>query len=310
MLRQVVLRLLTGVVVVLGAATVTFAAVRLIPGDIALAIAGGPETQPTPEVLEVIRAENGLNEPLITQYLGYLGRLLTGDLGTSYRLGSPVAQAIGEQVGATLLLAGAALLVAVVISFTVALLTAGRSRRARGLSSTLELLFASTPTFWLGLILLSVFSYWLGWLPSISSANPLSLILPAVTLGLPIAGLLTQVLRGALEDALEQPFIVSARARGLGETGVRVGHALRHSLVPYLTMSGFVVGALLGGAVITETLFARQGIGRLLLTSVLSKDLPVVIGIVLLSAAVFTIVNLAVDLVHPLLDRRLKAVTL
>lgn len=303
MVRWVGLRLLAAVGVVLGAAVVTFFASRAM-GDPALAIAGGPEAQPTPEVLTQIRADYGLDEPIMAQFLTYMGQLITGDLGMSYRLQVPVTQAISEQLLATLALAAGAALVAVIVSFVLAITTAGRP--ARKVSGVLELAFASTPTFWLGLLLLSVFAYGLGWFPSISTSSPMSLVLPSLTLGLPIAGLLTQVLRTALEEILEQPFVLSARARGLSEPAVRVGHALRHSLIPYLTMSGYVVGALLGGAVITETLFNRQGIGSLLLSSVTAQDLPVVMGIVVMSAAIFTVVNLLVDFSYPIIDRRIK----
>lgn len=303
MRRVIGIRLLAAVGVVLGAAVVTFFAVRAM-GDPALAIAGGPDAQPTPELLTQIRTEYGLDEPLIIQFFMYMSGLLIGDLGMSYRLQEPVTAAISEQLASTLALALGGAAVGVVVSFVLAVTTAGR--RIRGVSSVLELVFVSTPTFWLGLILLSVFSYGLGWFPSISTSGSLALVLPAITLGLPIAGLLTQVLRSALEDALEQPFTVSARARGLSDTVVRLRHALRHSLIPYLTMSGQVVGALIGGAVITETLFNRQGVGSLLLNSVIGQDLPVVMGIVLLSAAIFAIVNLLVDLSYPVIDRRLK----
>jgi peptide/nickel transport system permease protein len=300
------IRVLQAIGVLIGAITVTFLAIRLVPGQPELAIAGGPEAAPTPEVLAQIRAEYSLDQPLIVQYLQYVGKLLAGDLGTSYRLHVPVSQAVSEQIGATFALASSAAAVAVGISLIVALLSAGRSAKVRGLSSFIELTLASMPTFWLGLLLLSVFSYWLGWLPAISTTHPLALVLPAFTLGLPIAGVLTQVLRHAIEEGLEQPFVLSARARGLSDWGVRFRHVLRHALVPYLTLTGFLAGHLLGGTVITETLFNRQGIGKLLLNSVLGQDLPVVIGIVLLAALVFVVVSLIVDLAYPLIDPRLK----
>lgn len=303
---SVSIRVLQAVAVLIGAITVTFLAIRLVPGQPELAIAGGPEAAPTPEVLAQIRAEYSLDQPLIIQYLQYVGRLLTGDLGTSYRLHVPVAQAVGEQVGATFALAAAAAAVAISVSVLVALLSAGRGAKVRAVSSFIELTLASMPTFWLGLLLLSVFSYGLGWLPSISTTHPLALVLPAFTLGLPIAGVLTQVLRQAVEEGLEQPFVLSARARGLSDRGVRLRHVLRHALVPYLTLAGFLVGHLLGGAVITETLFNRQGIGKLLLNAVLGQDLPVIIGVVLLAALVFVVVSLIVDLVYPIIDPRLR----
>ncbi len=300
------LRLLQGVGVMIGAITVTFLAVRLVPGDAALAIAGGAEANPTPEVLAQVRAEYGLDQPLLVQYFQYVRKLAGGDLGMSYRLHVPVLAAITEQVTPTLALASSAAAVAILLSLTLALATGGRGNWIRAISSFLELAFASMPTFWLGLLLLSLFSYKLGWLPSISRRHPLSLVLPAFTLGLPLAGVLTQVLRHTIEEGLEQPFVLSARARGLSDWGVRTGHVLRHALVPYLTLTGFLVGSLLGGTVITETLFNRQGVGKLLLDAVLGQDLPVVVGVVLLAALVFVLINLIVDLVYPIVDPRLR----
>ena len=299
-------RALSGVGVAWGAATLTFLAIQLTPGDPALAIVGGPEASPTEEVLATVREQYGFTDPLWQQYLSYLGKLLTGDLGTSYRLHTPVTQVIGEQISGTVQLAVSAAVLAVAIAVASAVLTAKRSRPVRAVASGAELLLTSTPSFWLGIVLLVIFSYGLRWFPSIGNDGWRSLVLPALTLALPIAALLAQVLRASLEEALEQPFIVTARARGLGEAGVRLGHALRHSIIPLVTMSGFVIGGLLGGAVITESLFTRQGIGRVLLAAVNGKDLPVVLGVVLLAALVYVVVNLFVDLVYPLIDPRLK----
>jgi peptide/nickel transport system permease protein len=300
-------RLVQGAGVMLGAAALTFLAVRMVPGDPAQAIAGGPEASPTPEVLAQIRAEYALDQPLVTQFVHYVMKFLSGDLGMSYRLNTPVMDAIVEQAGPTLALASASALIAVVLSMSLALATAGRNPILRAISSAIELTFASMPTFWLGLLLLTTFSYKLGWLPAISRTHPLALLLPALTLALPLAGAMTQVLRQALEEGLEQPFVLSARARGLGDWSIRTGHVLRHALPPYLTMSGYLVGSLLGGTVITEMLFNRQGIGKLLLHAVLGQDLPVVMGVVLLAALVFVTINLIVDLLHPLIDPRLRS---
>ena len=259
--KLVLMRLLQGIGVMVGAMTPTFLAVRLVPGDAALAIGGGADANPAPEVLAQIRVEYGLDQPLFIQYVQYVDKLFRGDLGTSYRPKIPVLAAIQEQILPTLALAGSAAAVAIVMSLGLALATGGRRDSIRAVSSFLELALASTPTFWLGLLLLSLFSYQLGWLPSISRKHPLSLVLPAFTLGLPLAGVLTQVLRHAIEEVLEQPFVTSARARGLGDWDVRTRHVLRHTLVPYLTLTGFLVGSLLGGTVVTETLFNRQGVG-------------------------------------------------
>lgn len=300
-------RLLQGVGVMFGAAALTFVAARMVPGDPAQAIAGGPEASPTPEVLAQIRAEYALDAPLVTQFIQYVTKFLSGDLGMSYRLNIPVRDAIIEQAWPTLALASSAALIAVGLSVILALATAGRNPVIRAVSSAIELTFASMPTFWLGLLLLTIFSYKLGWLPAISRTHPLALVLPALTLALPLAGSMTQVLRQALEEGLDQPFVLSARARGLGDWSIRTGHVLRHALPPYLTMAGYLVSSLLGGTVITEMLFNRQGIGKLLLHAVLGQDLPVVMGVVLLAALVFVTINLIVDLLHTLIDPRLRS---
>ncbi|MEV0615712.1 ABC transporter permease [Nonomuraea sp. NPDC050404] len=298
-------RLLAGVGVLWGAATLTFLVVHFTPGDPAEAVVGGEGAAPTPEVLAQVRSEYGLDLPWYEQYAAHLWRIVHGDFGTSYRLHTPVTQAIGEQAAATAELALAAAVTGLLLAVVVALATAGR-RRWRGLASAVELVAASTPTFWLGIVLLTVFSFGLRLFPSSGGQGPASLVLPALCLALPIAGVLGHVLREALEEVLDEPFIVSARARGLGDTAVRLRHALRHALTTLVTMTGFWVGALLGGAVVTETLFTRQGIGRLLVSAVNAKDLPLVLGVVLLSALVYVLVNLVVDLLYLVIDPRLK----
>lgn len=305
-LRPLLSRVGQALAVMLGTVTVSFLAIRAVPGDPALAIAGGADANPTPEVLARIRADHALDQPLLTQFLSYLGKLAQGDLGYSYRLKADVFTTIAEQAGPTLQLATAASLVAFGLALVLALATAGRSRWLAGASSMIELLLASTPAFWLGLLLLSLFSYRLGWLPSISRNTPLALVLPALTLGLPLAGVLTQVLRQALEETLQQPFVLSARARGKGQVSILIRHALRHALVPFLTLGGYLLGSLLAGTVITETLFNRQGIGRLLLNSVLSQDMALVTGITLLASLVFVTINMLIDLAYPLIDPRLR----
>jgi peptide/nickel transport system permease protein len=300
-------RVLGAVGVLWGAATATFVALALIPGDIAYAVVGGADSNPSPEVLAEVRREYGLDRPLLVQYGAYLLRLASGDLGTSYRFHSPVGTLIAEQVGPTVALALAAAVVAVLGAVVVALATAGRRPAVRGAVSGVELVLASLPSFWLGIVLLTVFSFGLGWFPAIGGEGWRGLVLPTLTLALPLGAVLAQVLRASVEEVLDEPFVVTARSRGLTDTAVRVRHVLRHALVPLTTMSGFVVGGLLGGAVITETLFNRQGLGRLLLSAVTSKDMPVVLGLVLLSAAVYVVVNLVVDATYPLIDPRLRS---
>lgn len=302
--RVVAWRLGAALVVLWLAASLCFAALNLSGGDPALAAVGGPEALPSPEVLERARQDFGLDQPLPVQYARYLQHLLQGDLGESYQLRVPVARAIGEQLGATLQLSLAGVVLALLLAVTTALLTAGRGRLLTGLSSGTELVLSSMPTFVLGILLLLLFAIHWRWLPPTGSSGWRALVLPALALALPLAAMLAQVLRRELEEVLEQPFIAMARARGLSEAGVRLGHALRHVLTPLITLTGFILAFLISGAVITETLFARQGIGRLLLDAVNAKDAPMVLGISLLSALIYVLVNLLVDLLNLWVDPR------
>jgi peptide/nickel transport system permease protein len=303
--RRVAYRLLAGVGVLWGAATLSFVALHVTAGDAALATVAGQGANPTQEVLERVRHDYGLDLPLWRQYLGYLGRLLHGDLGQSYQQRIGVGKAIGEQLGPTVQLALSAAVVAVLLAVAVAVLTARRRPWIRGIASGTELVLSSTPTFVLGMVLLIVFAFQLKVLPVSGNQNAAALVLPTVTLVLPIAAVLSQVLRAELEEVLEQPFILTARTRGMRDVSVRLRHALRHALVQIITMSGFVIGGLLGGAVITETLFVRQGVGQLMLSAVTTKDIPMVLGLVLFAALVYVVVNLLVDIGYTLIDRRL-----
>jgi peptide/nickel transport system permease protein len=258
-------------------------------------------------VVRQVTIEYGLDKPIYVQYLRYLQRLAHGDLGESYRLRMPVAKAISQQIGSTLELAAAAALVAAPLSLILALLTARRASWLRSFSAGLERSASTIPDFIIGLGLLMLFSFQLNWLPPSGSEGWKSLILPAATLALPIIGMLTQVIRHELEEVLEQPFIMMARARGMSDAGVRLRHALRHALIPMVTMSGFLFGRLLGGAVIAEALFCRRGIGRLMGEASGSKDVPVVLGITMLAALAYVIVHIVVDILNALIDPRVTA---
>ncbi|GIF95960.1 ABC transporter permease [Catellatospora citrea] len=303
-LKRIATRFAAGLGVLWGAATLSFVALHVTAGDAALATVAGDGANPTQAVLERVRADYGLDQPLWQQYLGYLGRLLQGDLGESYQQRVPVASAIGEQLGETVQLALSAALVAVVLAVGTAVLTARRRPWIRSAASGTELVLTSFPTFVLGLVLLIVFSFPAGWFPVSGNDGVSALVLPTFTLALPIAATLSQVLRTELEEVLEQPFILTARSRGMRDAAVRLRHALRHALIQIVTMSGFVIGGLLGGAVITETLFVRRGVGQLMLTATTTKDIPLVLGVVLFAAAVYVVVNLVVDIVYGLIDPR------
>ncbi|MCR2801003.1 ABC transporter permease [Microbacterium sp. zg-Y818] len=291
------------VIVLWGAATVAFLAFRVIPGD-PVDVMLGPQAQVSDAVKDGIRAELGLDRPPLEQYIAYLGQLLRGDLGESYQLRMPVAEVIGRQLGATLQLTALALLIAVAVAFAVALLARGRV--ARTLTAGVELVVLSSPVFWIGLVLLSVFAFGLGWFPVSGSRNPATLVLPAITLALPVAALLGQVLRDGIEAAERQPFATTVRARGASPTRLTLHHTLRHGATGALTLAAYLVGSLLGGAVLVETVFARPGLGRVTLAAIADRDLPVITGIILLSALVFVVVNTIVELVYPLIDPRLR----
>jgi peptide/nickel transport system permease protein len=301
-------RLLGVVGVLWGAATVTFLAQQLMPGDPAQTILGGAGAKPSPEQLAAVRAQYGLDQPVLVQYLHYLGGLVRGDLGTSYVLKQPVSEIIGQQIGATVVLTFTALIASWVIAVTVTLLTAHRSRWLSAVGSGAETFLAALPQYWLGIVLLVLFAFQLHWLPVVGNGTATGLVLPALTLALPLAGFLGQVTRDEFSSAMEQPFAVSARARGLGDWGLRWRHALRHAVLPGLTLSGWALGSLFSTAVIVESIFVRPGLGRLLVDAVTARDMPVVIGVTLFVAAVYVIANLLVNTAFGQIDPRLRPV--
>lgn len=302
-----VLGRLAGVVGVLwGAATLTFIVEQLMPTDPAQTILGGAGAKPTPEQLAAVRAQYGFDRPVIVQYLDYLGGLLRGDLGTSYVRKQPVSDIISQQIGSTLTLTITALVAAWVIAVLVTLLTAHRSRSLAALGSGVETLLAALPQYWLGIVLLVLFAFRLHWLPVVGDGGPEGMVLPALTLALPLAGFLGQVTRDEFSSAMEQPFAVSARARGMSDLGVRCRHALRHAVLPGLTLSGWALGSLFSTAVIVEAVFVRPGIGRVLVDAVTSQDMPVVVGVTLFVAAVYVLANLLVNLAFGRIDPRLR----
>ncbi|REE94800.1 ABC transporter permease [Thermomonospora umbrina] len=302
--RAVLVRLGASVLVLWGAVTASFAALQAVPGEVVDSIVGTNDV--TPEVRAQIIAEYGLDRPVLAQYGTFLNRILHGDLGRSYRLDQTVGEAIGSQLAASLRLTTAGIALALLVATVLALLTARRGRRVRALSSGIELVGVSVPGFWAGILLLTVFSFQLGWFPATGGSGPSGLVLPACAIAIPVGALLTQVMREGLERALEQPFVLTARSRGMSDGGVRLRHALRHALLPVVTLAGWLFGALLGGMVVTEQIFSREGIGRLVVGAVESKDLPVVMGVVLVTATLYVLVNIALDLLYLVIDPRLR----
>ncbi|MFP3515120.1 ABC transporter permease [Pseudomonas sp. SIMBA_077] len=301
---------LTGAVLVLWAvATLTFFALRLMPGDPVLAILGGPSGNPTAETIAQATREYGLDKPLAVQYALYLGRLVQGDLGVSYSQHLPVTRVLAEQSWATLQLTVSALVLAWLLVLLLTVLTAGRQRWVASVASFAETLSAAVPHFWLGLVLLAVFAFGLRWFPPAGSDGWRTLVLPSVALAVPLAGFIAQVTRESLELTLEQPFVLTARTRGLSETAVRFKHALRHAVLPGISLSGWAIGALISGAVVVEVIFSRKGLGRQLYQAVQAQDLPLTIGISLAVAAVYVLANILVDLLHLWIDPRQQGKT-
>lgn len=299
-------RLLTVVAVLWGAATLSFIAVKMIPGDpVAIIIGGGDSV-----VDEALRAELtrqfGLDRPLWIQYLRYCSQALLGDLGHSYQYRQPVTTVIGNALKETLPLALGALTLALLLTLVNALTTAGRRRRLRSLLSGLELILLSTPVYWIGILLLSIFSFTLQWFPITGNDGIASLVLPVITLSLPLAAILSQVLRDGLEEALTQPFALTVRSRGVGESALRLRHALRHGALAISTLTGTLLANVLGGSILTETVFGRAGIGQVTLHAIENRDMPLVLGLVMFSAFLFVIINLLVDALYLLIDPRLR----
>lgn len=307
--RRILIKIASAILVLVAAASVTFFAQFLVPGSRAAAILNqqtGRSQHWSAAQLAPINHEFGFDRPVIVQYLDYVGGLFRGDLGTSYTQYRPVTQVIGDELLPSLVLTVSALVAAWVLALVVILLTARRRRFISALGSGWEALTACLPSYWLGAVLLVVFAVEVRIFPVIGGTSAWGTVLPVLTLAIPLAGFLGQVTRDEFEKVLDQPFITTARTRGMGDTAVRLVHALRHAVLPAVTLSGWALGALVSGAVIVENLFGRPGVGQVLVTAVNSRDIPVVSGIVLVVAAVYVIANLLVDLGYILLDPRMR----
>ena len=298
-------RLFTILAVLWGAATLTFIAVKLIPGD-PVAILSGGDNVVDEAYRAVLTKQFGLDQPLWVQYLRYCWQALQGDFGVSYLYRLPVGSVISDAMYETLPLALGGLILALLLAITSALLTAGRYGVLRTSVSWLELTLLSTPIYWIGIVLLSVFSFRLQWFPVTGNDGVTSLVLPVITLSLPIAAILSQVLRDGLEEALSQPFSLTVRTRGVSEIRLRFRHGLRHAALAASTLTGTLLAGVLGGSVLTETVFGRAGIGQVTLSAIETRDMPLVLGVVMLSAVLFVTINLLVDALYLLIDPRLR----
>ncbi|HEV3345628.1 MAG TPA: ABC transporter permease [Methylomirabilota bacterium] len=304
MLRLCLTRCLAGVPALLLVTVLVFTVVRLIPGDPARILAGDFATD---QAVAELRQRWRLDRPLPVQYAAYVAGLARGDLGRSTATSLPVAGELGERFLRTLLLAGAAILVATLVGVTLGILSA--THRASLLdfaATTLALAGVSTPIFWSGLILILLFSVELPWLPAGGTGSFAHLILPAVSLGLFGAGVIARQTRSSMLETLGEDFVRTARAKGLAERIVVYKHALKNALIPVVTVLADQFGRMLGGAILTETVFSWPGMGRYLIEAIAMRDYPVIQGIILVFATSFLVVNLLLDISYALLDPRVQ----
>ncbi|MET0162624.1 MAG: ABC transporter permease [Microbacteriaceae bacterium] len=295
------------VLVLLLAFTVAYLLLAALPGDGVLARYGSAELGLTPEQLAEISAAYGNDRPLVVRFLDAGAGFLTGDFGYSIQSGAAVADLVAVALPSTLLLAGLGLGVAVFLAVAIAFTaTYGKGRWLRRAFRNLPPFFVSLPVFWIGIILIQVFSFQLGLVPLINADPVEALILPVLTLAIPIAAPLAQVLMRSIDEVREQPFVTVVRARGASTSWLLWRNVARNALLPTLTMAGLLFGELVGGAVVTEAVFGRPGLGQLTAQAVANRDTPVLLAVVVITTVTFVIINLLVDLLYPVLDARLR----
>lgn len=298
-------RLLLAIPVVILTSFVVFLMLFLIPGDPASIYVG--ENQATPERLAEIRHQMGLDRPFFVQYGDFVWNAVRGDLGRSLQTNREVTQEIADRLPNTIQLAVAAMAIAIVIGMGTGLIAGlNRGTWLDSLSMVFALFGVSVPVFWLGLLLIMLFAVRLGWFPATSQPGLKGLVLPAVSLALLSAATLARLFRSSVLEVMQQEFLTTARAKGLRFRVIIWRHALRNALIPVLTVIGVQFGTLLSGAVITETIFARPGLGKLVVDSIQSKDIPMVQGVILVLATIYILINLVVDLSYAIVDPRIR----
>ena len=304
MLRYLVRRLLLTIPVLLGVATLVFALIHLVPGDPAQAMLGEGAA---PEELVKLRHSLGLDQPLLAQYKSFLSGIARGDLGTSFRYNTPVTSQIREKLPNTAKLAVAAMVLAIVFAIPLGILAAVfRGTIVDYSAMTVALVGISMPNFWLGPLLAILFAVRLGWLPVSGTGSIWHLVLPAVTLGAALSAILARMTRASLLEELRELYVLAARARGVSRTRAVLGHAFRNSLIPIVTIIGLQFGAVLTGTIITETIFAWPGLGRLLIQAINFRDYPLVQGCILFISVTYVAMNLLTDLAYGFLDPRIR----
>ena len=303
MLTFIVRRLLLAVPVLLGVVFVVMLTVDLLPGDAVSLMLG---EHATPQAVAALRDHLGLDKPLATRYVQYVGRLLTGDLGRSIQQNRPVSAELADAWPATLELTLAALVLAALFGVGAGVVSAVWPSSFFDTLARLGSLFGlSLPVFWTGLVLIVIFAWWLPWLPVGGTGSPSHLVLPAVALALPSTAMIARMTRSSVLEVLREDYVRTARAKGVRERWVVTKHALRNAAIPVLTLLGLQAGQLMGGAVLTETVFAWPGLGRLMVKAIFARDYVLLQGTVLVFALAFVVINLAVDLAYGALDPRI-----
>lgn len=314
MSRYLLARLALLLPVLLGVSLVTFSLIRLVPGD-PVAVVLGPDARTTPEQVAAIRAAFGLDEPAPVQYLRWMGRILSGDLGTSFRTGRSLTQELALRLPVTIELTTLAAVLGMIPALLVGTLAAvKRNSKADYVASLFTLAGLSMPGFLLATLLVLVFSLMLRWLPPIGyvelNRDPLgnlkTMLLPGLALGLPFAGIMMRITRSSILEVLGYDYVRVARAKGLRSTSVLSRHVLRNAAIPIITVAGIQIARLLGGAVIVETIFGLPGIGRYVYEAISMRDYPVIQGVTLVVALAFVLVSLAVDVLYAVVDPRLR----
>jgi ABC-type dipeptide/oligopeptide/nickel transport system permease component len=304
-IRRVLDRLLGALLTLVITWTVVFGAMRLVPGDPVLLMLQG--TPVSDAAMDAARSKLGLDRPLVVQYVSFLANAARGELGDSFRSRQPVTKLIADEFPYTLQLAIGGFVVGLLLGGTLGIIAGvWPNGWIDTVCMTLALAGLSLPSFWIGMLLIQVFATELGWLPVLGTGIN-ALILPSISLGLFVAGGLARLVRSSLIEVMGQDYIRTARAKGLSRMRVIAWHAMRNAVIPPLTLLGIQFALLMGGAVVTETVFARPGIGRLLVQAVLDKDFPVVQGVVVLTTAAYVLINVLIDIAYGMIDPRVQA---
>jgi peptide/nickel transport system permease protein len=305
LVNKMILKISTAFVSIIGSLILVFCINYLLPGDPVLSMID--PSVATPEMVENLRKELGLDQPFYMQFINYFTNILQGDFGQSLINSEPVLPKILEHFPATLALTFASAVISVVIGVAFGVLSAIYQNKWMDLIARLiGLLGISMPTFWSGILLILIFSVSLNWFPAMGSEGWKTIVLPSLSLGFVGAGLIIRRVRNSMLEVINEQFIVTLRAKGLSERVVMYRHALRNALIPAITIIGLNIGELMAGTVVIETVFSRQGIGRIVADAIMAKDLPVIQGVVFFSAIVYVIVNLLVDLSYSIIDPRVR----